>query len=46
MSDKDAEPRGLDFTQAQLAYSIIDSLVEPSRVVSDLMSVEMAQVAR
>jgi hypothetical protein len=33
----------LDFAQAQLAYSIINSLLEHTRVVSDLVAV-MAQV--
>ena len=34
--------RDLDFAQAQLAYSIIDSLLEHTRVVSDLIAL-MAQ---
>jgi hypothetical protein len=34
--------RDLDFQQAQLAYSIIDSLLSHTRVVSDLIAV-MAQ---
>ncbi len=33
----------LDFEQAQLAYSIIENLVEHTRIVSDLIAV-MAQV--
>ncbi|HEV8430945.1 MAG TPA: hypothetical protein VGQ41_23785 [Pyrinomonadaceae bacterium] len=33
----------LDYAQAQLAYSIIQSLIEHTRVVSDLIAV-MAQV--
>ena len=33
----------LDFQQAQLAYSIIERLIEHTRVVSDLVAV-MAQV--
>jgi hypothetical protein len=33
----------LDFAQAQLAYSIIERLIEHTRVVSDLIAV-MAQV--
>ena len=37
------EKRDLNFEQAQLAYSIIDKLVEHTRVVSDLIAV-MAQV--
>ena len=36
-------PRDLDYEQAQLAYSIIQSLIEHTRVVSDLIAV-MAQV--
>jgi len=36
-------PRDLDFQQAQLAYSIIENLVEHTRIVSDLIAV-MAQV--
>ena len=35
--------RDLDFEQARLAYSIIESLLEHTRVVSDLIAV-MAQV--
>jgi len=35
--------RDLDYAQARLAYSIIESLVEHTRVVSDLVAV-MAQV--
>lgn len=35
--------RDLDFEQARLAYSIIQSLIEHTRVVSDLIAV-MAQV--
>jgi len=35
-------PRDLDFAQAQLAYSIIESLLEHTRVVSDLIAL-MAQ---
>ena len=38
-----AGPRDLDFAQARLAYSIIDSLLEHTRVVSDLIAL-MAQV--
>ena len=36
-------PRDLDFEQARLAYSIISSLLEHTRVVSDLVAL-MAQV--
>ena len=36
-------PRDLDFAQARLAYSIIENLIEHTRVVSDLIAV-MAQV--
>jgi len=35
--------RDLDFHQAQLAYSIIEALIEHTRVVSDLIAM-MAQV--
>lgn len=35
--------RDLDYTQARLAYSIIESLIEHTRVVSDLVAM-MAQV--
>ena len=35
-------PRDLDFEQARLAYSIIESLLSHTRVVSDLVAV-MAQ---
>jgi hypothetical protein len=39
-----SEPRpDLDFEQARLAYSIIENLIEHTRVVSDLIAV-MAQV--
>ena len=38
-----SQPRDLDFEQAQLAYSIIETLVEHTRVVSDLIAM-MAQV--
>lgn len=37
------EPRDLDFAQAQLAHSIIENLVEHTRIVSDLIAL-MAQV--
>jgi hypothetical protein len=36
-------PRDLDFEQAQLAYSIIENLIEHTRIVSDLIAM-MAQV--
>jgi glutamine synthetase adenylyltransferase len=36
-------PLDLDFEQARLAYSIIESLIEHTRVVSDLIAM-MAQV--
>lgn len=36
-------PRDLDYAQARLAYSIIESLLEHTRVVSDLVAL-MAQV--
>jgi hypothetical protein len=35
--------RDLDYAQAKLAYSIIDALIEHTRVVSDLVAL-MAQV--
>lgn len=35
-------PRDLDFAQARLAYSIIESLLEHTRVISDLIAL-MAQ---
>ena len=38
-----APSRDLDFQQARLAYSIIESLLEHTRVVSDLVAL-MAQV--
>jgi hypothetical protein len=38
-----AAPRDLDFEQARLAYAIIESLLEHTRVVSDLVAL-MAQV--
>ena len=37
------EPHDLDFEQAQLAYSIIENLIEHTRIVSDLIAL-MAQV--
>jgi uncharacterized protein YhdP len=40
--DEQSEPRDLNFEQARLAYSIIQSLLEHTRVVSDLVAV-MAQ---
>jgi len=47
MADNDAtagqsQPRDLDQAQARLAYSIIESLLEHTRVVSDLIAL-MAQ---
>lgn len=36
-------PRDLDFEQARLAYSIIESLLDHTRVISDLIAL-MAQV--
>jgi hypothetical protein len=38
-----SQPRDLDFEQASLAYSIIESLLEHTRVISDLIAL-MAQV--
>ena len=45
MSEEASEiaPRDLDFEQARLAYAIIESLLEHTRVVSDLVAL-MAQV--
>ncbi|HVG33287.1 MAG TPA: hypothetical protein VM911_09410 [Pyrinomonadaceae bacterium] len=37
------QPRDLDFAQARLAYSIIESLLDHTRVISDLIAL-MAQV--
>lgn len=42
MSDV-SKPADLDYEQARLAYSIIDALVEHTKVVSDLIAM-MAQV--
>lgn len=39
----ESKPRDLDREQARLAYSIIESLLEHTRVVSDLIAL-MAQV--
>ena len=41
-SSKPGDVRDLDYEQARLAYSIIDSLLTHTRVVSDLIAV-MAQ---
>jgi hypothetical protein len=47
MSDVEAnetnQPNDLDFAQARLAYSIIENLIEHTRIVSDLIAL-MAQV--
>lgn len=43
MDDQSEQPRDLDFEQARLAYSIIENLVEHTRIVSDLIAL-MAQV--
>ena len=43
MSSDDHNARDLDFEQARLAYSIIEHLIEHTRIVSDLIAV-MAQV--
>ena len=43
MSDDNEIQRDLDFAQAQLAYVIIENLVEHTRIVSDLVAL-MAQV--
>jgi hypothetical protein len=42
-TSEDTRPRDLDYAQARLAYSIIESLLEHTRVVSDLIAL-MAQV--
>ena len=42
-SPENERARDLDFERARLAYSIIESLVEHTRVVSDLIAL-MAQV--
>ena len=41
-SDTATTPRDLDFEQARLAYSIIQSLLEHTQVISDLIAL-MAQ---
>lgn len=43
MAEETRQPQDLDFEQAQLAYTIIDNLVEHTRIVSDLIAL-MAQV--
>ena len=43
MSEEQQNVRDLDFEQAQLAYSIIENLIEHTRIVSDLIAL-MAQV--
>ncbi len=43
VDENKARARDLDFQQARLAYSIIESLLEHTRVVSDLVAL-MAQV--
>ena len=43
MIPEDNNTRDLDFAQAQLAYSIIENLIEHTRIVSDLIAL-MAQV--
>jgi hypothetical protein len=42
-STETTQPRDLDFAQARLAYSIIQSLLDHTRVISDLIAL-MAQV--
>ena len=42
LHDSPVSPRDLDFEQARLAYSIIQSLLDHTRIVSDLVAV-MAQ---
>ena len=43
MVEQSDQPQDLDFEQAQLAYSIIENLIEHTRIVSDLIAL-MAQV--
>jgi len=43
MDSPETPQQDLDYAQAQLAYSIIESLIEHTRVVSDLIAM-MAQV--
>jgi hypothetical protein len=43
MAEENDSLKDLDYEQAQLAYSIIDNLVEHTRIVSDLIAL-MAQV--
>ena len=43
MTPDDNSARDLDFEQARLAYSIIEHLIEHTRIVSDLIAL-MAQV--
>lgn len=43
MSNEPDQPRDLDLAQAKLAYSIIENLIEHTRIVSDLIAL-MAQV--
>jgi len=42
-SNNNIKPADLDYERAQLAYSIIENLIEHTRVVSDLIAM-MAQV--
>ena len=42
-TNNNLKPADLDYEQAQLAYSIIENLIEHTRVVSDLIAM-MAQV--
>ena len=42
-ADQTNLPRDLDLAQAKLAYSIIENLIEHTRIVSDLIAL-MAQV--
>jgi len=43
MAEQSDQPQDLDFEQARLAYSIIENLIEHTRIVSDLIAL-MAQV--
>jgi hypothetical protein len=43
MTENNDQTRDLEYAQAQLAYSIIENLIEHTRIVSDLIAL-MAQV--
>jgi len=42
LTEPDGSPRDLDYEQARLAYSIIEALLDHTKVISDLIAV-MAQ---